>query len=402
VHRAFQAILQPTARQAKALERLLAAQRELYNAALEERIGAWRWERRSVTRFEQFRNLTGWDHPALDFGVCPARGTLTRLDRAFGAFYRRCRIGETPGFPRFKSDARWNSVEYPDVLCWRVVDQHDGVGRLHVQGVGDVRFRGTRRGIPGTAKTLTIRREGGRWRITVFCTDCEAEPLPPSHAAVGVDVGVTELVATSDGELYGNQRHLRRSLGGLADRQRIAAGRQRGSNRRRKAARQIGRMHRRIAHQRRDLAHQISRQLVNRYGTIVHEDLQIRNLVRRPKPRSNEEGVFQPNGAAAKGGLNREILAAGWGQLLRYIGYKAEEAGRQVIAVDPRHTSQTCHHCGQVDPANRTAAHFRRTGCGHVDHADVNAARNILRAGQALRHEREAEGQSREHARFGP
>jgi putative transposase len=123
----------------------------------------------------------------------------------------------------------------------------------------------------------------------------------------------------------------------------------------------------------------------------VHEDLQINNMVRRPKPSPNDEGGFDPNGAAAKGGLNREILAAGWGQLLRYIGYKAEEAGRHVIAVNPRHTSQTCHHCGHVDAESRHATEFRCTSCGFSDHADVNAARNILRAGLAHRHEREAD-----------
>jgi hypothetical protein len=159
-------VLQPTVRQADAMERLLASHRELYNAALEERIGAWRWEQRSMNRFEQFKALTGWDHPMLEFGTCPARGTLT----------------------------------------------HNGVGRLHLHGVGSVRFRGARRGIRGNPKTLMVRREGDRWRITVFCTDVPAESLEPTQAAVGIDLGVTELVATSDGELIGNPRHLRRSL----------------------------------------------------------------------------------------------------------------------------------------------------------------------------------------------
>jgi putative transposase len=130
--------------------------------------------------------------------------------------------------------------------------------------------------------------------------------------------------------------------------------------------------------------------LVEDNDVIVHEELKIANMVRRPTPKPNDEGGFDPNGAAAKAGLNREILAAGWGQLLRCIAYKAEEAGREVIAVNPRHTSQTCHHCGHVDRENRHATEFRCTSCGHEAHADINAARNILRAGQAQRHEREA------------
>jgi putative transposase len=215
----------------------------------------------------------------------------------------------------------------------------------------------------------------------------------PDGRRGGIDVGVSELVATSDGERIGNPRHLRRSLRRLADRQRLVAGRKRGSHRRRKAARQMGRLHRKIACQRRDLAHQVSRRLVDDHGLIVHENLKIVNMVRRPAPRSNDEGGFEPNGATAKAGLNREILAAGWAQLLRFITYKAADAGRELIAVNPRHTSQTCHACGHVDAENRHATQFRCTSCGHVDHADINAARNILRAGLAHRHEREANEQ---------
>jgi putative transposase len=391
VFRTYQAVLQPTAGQGLRLARLLGAQRELYNAALEERIGVWRWEHRSVSRFEQFRSLTGWEHPVLEFGICAARGTLTRLDRAFTGFYRRCRAGQTPGFPRFRSAARLDSVEYPDAVCWKIEHQRLGTGRIYLRGVGSVRFRGAKRGPRGTPKTLTVRREGNRWRVTVFCAQAPAQPLEPTDAVVGIDVGVSELVATSDGELVSNPRHLRRALDRLANAQRRVAGRTRGSGRRRQAAGAVGRLHRKIAHQRRDLAHQVSRRLVNAYGLIVYEDLEIKNMVRRPAPRPNQQGGHDPNRAAAKAGLNREILAAGWGQLLRFVAYKAAEAGRETIAVNPRHTSQTCAECGHVDARNRDATAFCCRRCGHAAHADVNAALNILRAGLAQRSAREAD-----------
>jgi putative transposase len=390
VFRSFQAVLQPTTRQAAGLVCLLEGQRVLYNAALQERIGAWRWEQRSVTRFQQFGHLTGWDHPVLAYGVGPARGTLTRLDRAFQGFYRRCRSGDTPGFPRFKGRDRFDSVEYPDQSCWHISNQHDGIGRLHLKGIGAVRFRGAKRGVRGVPKTITIRREGNRWRLTIFCAGVPANRLEPTGQQVGIDVGVTELVATSNGELIGNPRHLRRCLDRLAVRQRLVAGRKRGSARRRTAVAAVGGLHRKIRRQRRDLAHQISRRLIDDNDVIVHEDLKIANMVRRPTPRPNDGGGFDPNRAAAKAALNREILAAGWGQLLRCIAYKAEEAGRELVAVNPRHTSQTCHHCGHIDAENRHATEFRCTSCGHTEHADINAARNILRAGQAQRHERKA------------
>jgi putative transposase len=123
---------------------------------------------------------------------------------------------------------------------------------------------------------------------------------------------------------------------------------------------------------------------VNDYDLIVYEDLKIKNMTRRPKPRRDGEGGYEANGAKAKSGLNRSILDAGWGDLLAMILYKAESAGREVVAVDPRNTSRTCPECGLVSAGNRCGAVFRCLRCGHSAHADINAAENILRAGRAL------------------
>lgn len=123
------------------------------------------------------------------------------------------------------------------------------------------------------------------------------------------------------------------------------------------------------------------------------EDLRIANMTRRPSPRSNDEGGYDPNGAAAEAALNRSILDAGWGTLDRMLTYKAEEAGRTLIRIDPRYTSQRCAHCDTVDGSSRVGAVFRCVACGHRDHADINAARNILRAGLAQR-ERSREAQT--------
>ena len=389
MHRTTVLLLQSTVAQSRALAELFDVQRQLYNAALEERRGAWRWERRSVSRREQYDQLSGWADPMLRFGVTPARGSLLRLDRAFKGFYRRARVGQKPGYPRFKSAQRWDSVEYPQAASWRLSGTGRS-GRLYLQGVGHISYRASKRGVIGTPKTLVVKREGRRYRAFVVGELAKSEPLAPTGAAVGIDLGVNSLIATSDAELVENQRLLRDNLDRLARAQRLVAGRKRGSIRRRKAGEQVGTIHRKIHRCRRDAAHQISRSLVDRYDLIVHEDLKIANMVRRPAPVPNDAGGFEPNGASAKAGLNREISAAGWGILLGMIHYKAEGAGRTVISVDPRHTSQTCHCCGRVDPGNRDGSAFRCTGCGYVDHADINAARNILRAGLALRLEREA------------
>ena len=156
----------------------------------------------------------------------------------------------------------------------------------------------------------------------------------------------------------------------------------------------VAALHRKVRNQRRDHAHKVSRTLIDAYDVIVIEDLRVANMVRRPKPRPNDHGSFDPNGAAAKGGLNRSIHDAGWGQLIAFLTYKAEDAGRELIAVNPRHTSQRCAHCGHTEAGNRvTQAEFRCRSCGHQANADTNAALNILRAGLAQRrHTREAEG----------
>jgi len=125
---------------------------------------------------------------------------------------------------------------------------------------------------------------------------------------------------------------------------------------------------------------------VNDYDLLVLEDLAITNMVRAPKaqPDPHALGAFLPNGAAKKAGLNRSIYDAGWGTLVSLLSYKAESAGGIVVTVDPRYTSQACAECGHVDAGNRVSqSAFLCLSCGHAGHADVNAARNILRAGRA-------------------
>ncbi|HVT78244.1 MAG TPA: transposase [Acidimicrobiales bacterium] len=391
--RAFQYALRPTVKQQRLLSSLLEEQRKLYNAALEERRGVWRWERRTVTRFEQNRTLTGLaqQEPVLmAFGVTVARGTLLRLDRAFQAFMRRARAGQSPGFPRFQSSKRFRSVEWPDTSGWKL---HEASGRLALHGIGDVRVL-LHRPLRGSPKTITVARVGERWQVTVFCTDVEPSHLPQTNRAVGLDLGVSVAAALSDGTLVDNPRHLARSAHALATAQRVATGRQQGSRRQAKARAVVAMLHRRIGRQRKDFLHKQSRLLVNEHDVIVIEDLPVSRLVRRPQPVTDPNGGYSPNGAAAKAGLNKSILDVAWGTFRAMLTYKAEEAGRQVIAVSPRHSSQMCAGCGHVTQDNRRGTAFNCVRCGRRDHADVNAAINILRAGLAVRREREANSES--------
>lgn len=392
MRRSYKFLLRPTAKQVGALEACLEDTRQLYNAALEERREAWRMRKTSVSFYSQDAQLK--EIRAADperyarWSFTCERAALKRLDRAFAAFYRRCKAGEKAGYPRFKGRGWWDSIEWPngDGARWDSVP-HPTVTRVKLQGVGHVRVH-QHRAIKGTIKTVTVHREAGRWYVVLSCDNVPAEPIEPTGAVVGIDLGVASFLTTSDGRHVPNPRPLAVTAQRLAIAQQSLARKKRGSNRRRKAVRKVAALHAKVRHTRLDHAHKAALALVRDHDVIVHEALQVANMTRRPKPKPDEAepGAHLPNGAAAKAGLNRSILDAGWGVFLTVLAAKAESAGRVVIAVNPRHTSQRCSACGHVAAGNRVSqAEFRCQACGHEAHADVNAAINILRSGLDLR-----------------
>ena len=312
--RTYRFRLHPTVLQTPALTRQLHYQCELYNAALEERKGAWNWEKRSVTYFDQCKTLTGLIDvrpEVLSSGVTLCRGTLKRLDRAFASFYRRVGRGENPGFPRFKSVRRWDSLEWEDRNGWRVKGDER---RLRLMGIGEVKMN-YHRPVGGVPKALTVKREGTKWWLSVRCVDVPAMPLAPTGREVGVDLGVVNLVALNDGELIEGSRFAARLSGRLSDAQRRLANKQLGSNRRDRQVQEVARLHRKVKQQRLNAAHQLSRRLVNEFDLIVLEDLEITPMVAQPrvKPDPEKPAHFLANGASSKAVLNRSIHDAGWG-----------------------------------------------------------------------------------------
>ncbi len=381
MRRAYKFRLRPTARQHVALQQCLDDHRALYNAALEERRGRWAWNRRSVgygDQSAQLSHIRAADAHQARWSFSSQQATLRRLNRTFAAFFRRVRAGATVGYPRFRSAHRFDSVEWPkdgDGCRWK-----PDASQVYLQGVGDVKAT-VHRPVEGRVKTITAKREGRRWYVIVSRDDIPARPAAPTGRAVGIDLGVAVFAATSEGALIANPRHGRVAAGRLAAAQQVLAGKQRGSNNRRRARQVVANRHRKIANQRRDFHHQTARGLIDTFDLLVVEDLTVTNMCRSAAGTSEAPGT----NVAAKSGLNRSILDAGWAQFASILAGKAEEAGRQLIKVNPRHTSQTCSQCGHVAAANRVSrAEFRCQACQHSAHADINAARNILRAGLAL------------------
>jgi putative transposase len=216
--RTYKYRLYPTKRQEDDLVCQLSYQRELYNAALEERIGAWKWEQRSVNYFNQCKTLSSLKEvrpEVLGSGITLCRGTLKRVDRAYAAFFRRVRSGETPGFPRFKGVPRFDSLEWVDKSGWKLTDEH----RLRLLGVGVVKMN-YHRPLAGTPRALTVKREGRKWWVSVRCVEVPAEPLERTGREVGLDLGIVNLLATSEGELVDADRFARLSCDHLAVAQR--------------------------------------------------------------------------------------------------------------------------------------------------------------------------------------
>ena len=210
--------------------------------------------------------------------------------------------------------------------------------------------------------------------------------VPATCEAVGIDLGLLHFATLSSGQTIENPRYLRTSEKKLAEKQQTLARKKRGSHRRRKAAQQVGRCHRHVRNQRQDFLHKQSRSLVNGYETIIFEDLKPRNMSRRPKPKQDAQtGEFLPNGAAAKGGLNKSIQDAGWATFVAMVRAKAESAGHvTVVFVDPHKTSQLCSGCKREGPHKDLSE--RTHTCPHgglVLDRDHNAALNILRLGRS-------------------
>jgi putative transposase len=379
--------LRPTARQHAALAGCVDAHRELYNAALQERRDGWSHNRTRVSYGDQSAQLTEIRQLRPDLAVwsfSSQQATLRRLNRAFDGFFGRLKRGEKAGYPRFKGAARFDSVLWPkdgDGARWLRESQ-----RVYLKGIGQVKVA-VHREVVGRVKTLQIKRCGRRWYLVLACDGVLPNALPATGRQVGIDVGIASFATTSDGEHVTNPRWARASAIGLAAaQQRLQRARQGGKNRVAKREALAAR-HRKIVNQRKDFHHKHARRLVATYDFLVVEDLQIANMLRRALPvvDPDKPRQFLPNKAQAKSGLNRSISDAGWGGFLTILRAKAEDAGRVLIEVDPRHTSDRCEACGFAARENRVRqVEFACRRCGHTAHADEHAARNILRAGLAL------------------
>lgn len=401
-HRSFKYRLSPTQKQADTLQWILDRSRELYNAALQERRDAYDvikhcpdfYDRQARKQAVQTQNINYYSQANQlseikddreeykDIHSQILQDVLKRVDKAFKAFFRRCASGATPGYPRFQGRDRYDSFTYPQggysLSLSPRQESHDS--RVCLSKIGRIKVK-LHRELQGPIKTCTIKREGEQWYV-VFSCEVKAEPLSVSDTAVGIDLGVLHFATLSTGETIENPRYLRKGEQKLKVLQQSLSTKKRGSHRRKKAVQKVAKAHRKIRNQRADFLQKESRKLVNAYGTMVFEELQPVNMSRRATPKQDENGTYLPNGASAKSGLNKSINDASWGQFVQYCTYKAECAGRTVVTINPKYTSQICSGCGIVKK-KALSERWHSCECGTELDRDHNAALNILRLGSS-------------------
>ena len=348
--------LLPTTAQETALCRTLDVCRDVYNSLLNERKHNYEGQGASPSRYEQQKRFPAWSKEFPEIGNVfsqVVQNVAVRVDLAFKAFFSRLKRGDTPGFPRFKGEG-YDSFTYPQA-GFKVE-----ANTVYLSKIGHVKAI-VHRAVEGRVKTCTVRRQGDKWYVC-FAVEVENELLPPSQEAVGIDVGLNQFAALSSGEMIATPRFFRQAEKALAKAQRKLSKQKRGTQERRKAKQVVRRIHERIAFRRHDFVHQTARHLVNRFGLIAVEKLNIKNM--------------QGSHCLAK-----SIQDASWGMFRAVLASKAESAGRKYAEVDPRWTSQDCSGCGtRVKKKLSERVHYC-PNCGLSLDRDTNAAKNILKIG---------------------
>jgi putative transposase len=364
VRKTFKYKLTPTPEQERAMAFVTRRCCELYNAALEERRDAWQKCGVSGTEAQQSAQLPEIKVARPEYRDIHSQvlqDVLTRLDRAFQAFFRRVKNGEKPGYPRFQGSNRYNSFAFKQFGNGTTLDN----GFLALSKIGRIDVRWSRP-LKGRPKAVTISRDADGWYVCFSYTDVPVHPLAAIGCETGIDLGLEAFVTLSNGIRILHPGWYRKAERALKTAQRRVSRRKKGSNRRRKAVTLLAKAHQQIRRQRQDFHHKTALALVRENDTIYHEDLQTANLL------TNHH-------------LATSIADAGWAAFLNILSYKAACAGRSVVAVNPAFTSQTCSGCGVVVQKGLSVRWHSCPECGASLHRDHNAAKNRERAGQALR-----------------
>lgn len=347
--------------------------RTLYNSALEERISSYKKLNKFISYKQQSAYLPEIKESFKEENkfvyAQSLQYTLKTLDNAYKGFFSRCKSGKTPGFPRYKSYLKNQSICFPQ--CNMI---NGGVKllqnqKLKIYGIpGEVKII-LHRPWKGDCKTVQIKKQGDEYYLILSCNNVEKNILEKTGKTVGIDLGITNFITTDDGTKFHHPKAWRTSKEKLAFKQRKLSCQKRGSKNRLKTIKSLRKTHNKIVNQRDDWQHKMANHLVRTYDNIVIEDL-------------NVKGMLEAKGFDVSKG---NISDASFGNFVSKLTYKAESADKLLIKVNPRNTSKTCSCCGNVKKdLSILCREYLCDQCGISIDRDINAAKNILVLGTSL------------------
>ncbi len=353
----FKYRLYPNKSQIQLINNQLFEANKLYNVALEHRISCYKIYGKHISYYDQSKELKQIRIDGLcglaNFSAC--QDVLRRLDKTYKAFFGRIKKGQKAGFPRFKPAKRYDTITYPSY--------NDGCklkgSKVYLQGIGDINIR-LHREVQGRIKTVSITRKNGKYYVSFSC-EVENNPLPQSDKVIGIDMGLESFAITSDLEFIPNPRFYKSAQDKLRILQRSVSRKKRGSHCRKKAITLLSKQHEKVSNQRKDFLNKVSTRIIKDNGIICIEDLNIKGL--------------------ASGMLAKSVNDVSWGIFFNMLAYKAENAGRTLIKVNPNGTSQRCNKCGTVVKKDLSVRWHHCVVCGESCHRDINSALEIKKLG---------------------
>ena len=293
--------------------------------------------------------------------------TLKDLDRALQDGFTKKK-----GMPKFKKKHQGDGFRYPQGC------KIEG-NKIFLPKIGYVKFRKSQE-IVGKIKNVTLSQRAGKWYVSIQVEQyVELQEHPHKDKEIGIDLGVAKFATLSDGKIFEPVNAYKKYEDELGRAMKKLSRMTKGSKNREKQKLKIQKIHKKIADLRLDCIHKVSAYIAKNHGKVILEDLRVSNM-----SRSASGSIEKPGkNVSAKSGLNKSILDQGWYEFKRQLGYKLAWLGGELILVNPKNTSRKCFKCGHVAGDNRLSqAEFKCVSCGHMDNADVNAAKNILTVGQ--------------------
>jgi len=347
----------PSRQQAKAIDETIEKCRLLYNKLLALKKDVYKKDGLSLSRKDLYQQVRG--NKEMHSQV--SQNVADRIDKAFKNFFRRVKHGaRKKGFPRFKKYGPGRSITLPQVVNPKKIGK-----KTYFPGIGWLNTK-YHRSIEGTPKTMTIKKaKSGRYFLTVCCDNVPKEAMGTGSGEVGVDLGLNHFVATSDGDFFNHPKPMKKLSN---KRKRLARGFSKTKKKSRngnKARVRLAKMDERIVNIRNDFGWKLCRELIEKYGVIYIEDLNVRGMMKNHR-------------------LAGAIVDVSWSDFTSKLSFKAESAGGKVVKVNPKNTSQECSGCGEIVRKTLAVRTHSCPRCGLELDRDLNAARNILVKGIGL------------------